>query len=345
MWQYRIQYVLNGERKSVSKSGFKTKRDAKDAAVLKESELNNGVDVFAGKTLLADYMQRWKELYKDGVISERGSLRIHWIIDYVRKEYNLPIADITLDSYQMFINRLSTKYSKETVKKYHTYIKAALTHAVRTGALNRNPAEGAVVKGNKEKTKSNADKFINYEQFKQLEKALLDGIKPEYTSRYIILFAMYTGARIGECLGLTWDCVDFKHNKIRIEKGWDYHVTNDFTDGKTPSSKRTIIVSQKLMDLLKTLPTGNNRVFKDVSPTAANKTLKKFLAKIGVQTNMTFHGLRHTHASILLSKGVNILTVSRRLGHADINETLSTYAHVIRELEETDNEKIINVLD
>lgn len=344
VWQYRIQYVVNGERKSVSKSGFKNKRDARDAAVLKESELNSGVDVSASQMLLADYMTRWKQLYKDGNISEHSSIRIGWIIEYVRINYNPSIKDVTLDDYQSFLNQLAQKYAKETVKKYHTYIKAALTHAVRTGVLARNPAEGAIVKGNKQKQKSVNEKFISQEEFKQLEEALLVGMKPSYTSRYVILFSMFTGARLGECLGMTWDCVDFQHNKIRIEKGWDYHVTNTFTDGKTPSSKRTIVVPQKLMDLLQTLPRDNDRLFNNVSPTAANKTLKKFLNKIGCETNLTFHGLRHTHASILLAQGINILSVSKRLGHADINETLTTYAHVLRELENHDNEKILEVL-
>lgn len=98
------------------------------------------------------------------------------------------------------------------------------------------------------------------------------------------------------------------------------------------------------LDLLQTLPRDNNRIFSNVSPTAANKTLKKFLVKIGVETNLTFHGLRHTHASILLSEGVNILSVSKRLGHSDINESLSTYAHVLRELENRYADKILDIL-
>lgn len=344
VWQYRIQYMVNGERKSVSKSGFKSKRDAKEAAILKENDLYTGLEVSAHKVLLADYMEHWKTLYKDGNISEHSSLRIGWIIDFVRSNYNLSLKSITLDNYQEFLNGLAKTYAKETVKKYHTYIKAALTHSVRMGVLPRNPVEGAIVRGNKAKQKAKNDKFINHEQFKQLEQALLEDLKPNYSSRYIILFSMFTGARLGECLGMTWDCVDFEQGKIRIEKGWDYHITKNFTDGKTPSSKRTIPVPKKLLDLLQTLPQDNDRIFSNVSPTAANKTLKKFLVKIGVETNLTFHGLRHTHASILLSEGVNILSVSKRLGHSDINETLSTYAHVLRELENRDADKILDIL-
>lgn len=343
-WAYKVYYYDNGKQKAVSKSGFRTKGEARDAAVLRENEMLSGKNFAKERMLLADYMTNWRKLYKDDVVSQKSIARINTVINYVQEHYNLPLKDITHENYQEFLNNIAAHRSKETVKKYHTYVKAAIRYAIQTNVLIKDPTNAAIIKGIEDKTKKEENKFLSLDEFYALESVILDGIKPEYTSRYIILFSMYTGARLGECLGMTWDCVDFQHNKIRIEKGWDYHVTNTFTDGKTPSSKRTIVVPQKLMDLLQTLPRDNDRLFNNVSPTAANKTLKKFLNKIGCETNLTFHGLRHTHASILLAKGVNILSVSKRLGHADINETLTTYAHVLRELENHDNEKILEVL-
>lgn len=342
-WSYRVYYYENGDRKYVSQSGFKTKAEAKDASILKENELLIGRKVSQDKVLLADYMERWKTLYKDDYISVRSLARIKNIINYVRKNYNLPLKDITHENYQEFLNTIAKNNAKETVKKYHTYVKAAIRHAVETRVLLYNPTSTAIVKGNETKTKDKENKYLDYEEFKKLEKVLLEDIQPTYSSRYIILFSMYTGARFGECLGMTWDCVDLENKTIKIEKGFDYQFTKDFTDGKTKSSKRIITIPDILVDLLKTAPKPKNitdTVFARISPNAANKALRKALKRAGIKKDVTFHALRHTHASILLANGVQLLSVSKRLGHADPNITLHTYAHIIKELEEEDSKKI-----
>lgn len=343
-WAYKVYYYVDGKQKAVSKSGFKTKAEAKDASIKRENEMLSGKNFDKEKMYLADFMENWKKLYKEDTVSLKSISRINTIISYVRKNYNLMLKDINHENYQDFLNNIAKKRSKETVKKYHTYVKAVIKYAINTNVLIHDPTNTAVLKGLDTNTKKEEEKFLNYDEFCKLEKSLLNGIHPEYTSRYIILFSMYTGARFGECLGMTWDCVDFENRTINIEKGFDYHFTNDYTDGKTKNSKRKIEVPQKLLDLLNTLPKNQERVFEKISNNAVNKTLHSALKRAGVDSNITFHALRHTHASILLSKGVQLLSVSKRLGHADPNITLNTYAHVIKELEEMDNRKIISIL-
>jgi integrase len=75
-----------------------------------------------------------------------------------------------------------------------------------------------------------------------------------------------------------------------------------------------------------------------------NKILTNKLNSLDLP-RITFHGLRHTHASILLYKGVSVLSVSKRLGHSNITTTQSTYLHIIKELENQDQEKILKILD
>ena len=199
-----------------------------------------------------------------------------------------------------------------------------------------------------EKNKKVENKYLSKHEFDELEKALLEDIQIDYTSRYIILFSMYTGARFGECLGMTWDCVDLENKTIKIEKGFDYHFTNDFTEGKTKSSKRKITIPDKLVEILSSLPIPEEltqRVFKRVSNNAINKALKLALARAEIDKDITFHAMRHTHASILLANGVQLLSVSKRLGHADPNITLHTYAHIIEELEREDNNKLNSIFN
>ena len=339
-WAYKVYYYDNGKQKAVSKSGFKTKAEAKDASVIRENEMLQGKNFSKERTFLADYMENWRKLYKENVISQKTLQQIKIVTNYVRENYNLMLKDITHENYQEFLNTVAETHAKETVKKYHTYVKAALKYAIRTNILSINPAEGAILKGVDSKTKKEELKFLSLDEFKALEEALVKDIRADYTTRYIILFSMYTGARFGECLGLTWDCVDFENEKIKIEKGFDYQFTNDFTEGKTKSSKRTIDVSIKLLNWLKELPKNNSFVFDRVSNNAVNKSLQKALIRAKIKKQVTFHALRHTHASILLSKGVQLLTVSKRLGHADPNITLQTYAHVLDEMKDSESDKI-----
>lgn len=339
-WAYKVYYYDNGKQKAVSKSGFKTKAEAKDASIIRENEMLQGKNFSKERTFLADYMENWRKLYKDNVVSLKTLQQIRIVTNYVRKHYNLMLKDITHENYQEFLNIVAETHAKETVKKYHTYVKAALKYAVRTNVLTINPAEGAILKGIDSKTKKEELKFLSLDEFQSLEESLIKDIRSDYTTRYIILFSMYTGARFGECLGLTWDCVDFENEKIRIEKGFDYHFTNDFTEGKTKSSKRTIDVSKKLLNWLKELPQDHSFVFERVSNNAVNKSLQKALMRAKIKKQVTFHALRHTHASILLSKGVQLLTVSKRLGHADPNITLQTYAHVLDEMKDSESDKI-----
>ena len=345
-WTYKVYYYDNGKQKAVSKGGFKSKAEARDASILRENEMLQGKNFSKEKMLLADYMENWANLYKDGTIAYKSMRRLKTITAYVREYYNVPLKDITIDNYQQFLNTLALTRSKPTVKKYHDYVKACIKHAIQSKILVYDPTVAVVIKGNDERTKDEDIKHLSYSEFNALHKALMDGINPFYTARYVILLGMYTGARFGECLGLTWDCIDFENCTIRIEKGFDYHYTNDFTDGKTKNSKRTIEVNHELLDVLQQLPRDNedDRVFTRMSNNAVNKTLEHALKRAGIEKVVTFHALRHTHASILLSQGVQLLTVSRRLGHADANITLKTYAHILDDMKIKEAQKIKEIL-
>ena len=173
-WAYRVYYYDEGKRKYVSKSGFKTKAEAKDASILKENELLVGKNVSKEQMLLADYMENWKKLYKEDTVSMKSISRINSIISYVRENYNIPLRDITHENYQSFLNDVAKTRSKETVKKYHTYVKAAIKHALRTQTLLHDPTTTAVLKGLEEKNKKVENKYLSKHEFDELEKALLE---------------------------------------------------------------------------------------------------------------------------------------------------------------------------
>lgn len=343
-WAYKVYYYDNGKQKAVSKSGFKTKAEAKDASVKRENEMLQGKNFAKEKIYLADYMRSWKTLYKDGTVSIGVLKRIDLIIRYVEENYNLMLKDITPDNYQEFLNTLSENYASGTIVKYHRYISGAVNHAVRTDVLLKNPCAYVKIKGNMENTFEEETKFMSLDEYYRLYDVIINSLDPIYKAKYVILLAMVSGMRLGECLGLTWDNLDKNKCTIKIEKGFDYINTFDFTEGKTKSAKRTIVIPKEIIDILYQLPRTHERIFPKVTHTRIYKVLKSSLLKAGIERKIRFHSLRHTHASILLSKGVQVMSVSKRLGHASPTITMQTYAHVIRELEESDNKKIMDIL-
>ena len=81
-----------------------------------------------------------------------------------------------------------------------------------------------------------------------------------------------------------------------------------------------------------------------ITSNAVNKTLKKIQQQLEIKPVITFHGLRHTHASVLLYKGIDIIYVSSHLGHKDISITQEIYLHILDEMKEKLKEKVSDVL-
>jgi integrase len=159
----------------------------------------------------------------------------------------------------------------------------------------------------------------------------------------LIYVAAYTGARQSELLGLTWDKVRFKDKAIRIEQ--TLHRDKDSDSGfeerprtKRKSSTRTIPVTNRVIKVLEKhrqeqIAAGieSKHVFlePDGNFIDASNLGRRFKRLAKNYPGMTFHHLRHTHATILLSEGANINEVAERLGHANAAITLKTYGHVL----------------
>jgi integrase len=356
-WRYRVSYKDGDTYKTKTKGGFRTKKEAEIAAAELEKKLHVGQDINAGDQLFSEYMRNWFELYKKGKYSLEHERNIERSVKLVEEHFiGLKIKDVNRDMYQSFLNEIATNLATDTVKKRHVYIRACIKDAIEDGVITRDPTYKAIIKGQKSE-KSEDLKYLNFEEVKRLVSEIKLDMKPKYISRYIILFAIATGARFSEIMGLTWDCVDLKNKTITINKTWDFKDKNDFSDTKTFDSKRTITIDNDTCDMLKELKNEQNKSalqtglrnnknlcfintqLELVSNNAVNKTLKNLCKKIGVK-EITCHSLRHTHASMLLYKGVNIKYLSRRLGHKDIVTTLQTYSHVLDEMEQKESRQV-----
>lgn len=164
----------------------------------------------------------------------------------------------------------------------------------------------------------------------------------------LILIVAKTGLRFSEALGLTPEDFDFAHQTLSVNKTWDYKNGGGFVPTKNASSVRKVQLDWQLImqlsGLLRNLPPTEPIFVKGkVYNSTANSVLARHCKNVGVPV-ISVHGLRHTHASLLLFAGVSIASVSRRLGHASMTTTQETYLHVIQELENKDIDIVMRAL-
>lgn len=356
-WRYRVSFKEHGKYKTKTQGGFRTKKEAEIAAAELEKKLHVGHDITAGDQLFAEYIRTWFELYKKDKYSVSHENNVELSVRLVEKHFvGVKMKELNRDMYQKFLNSISPNYATETVKKRHTYIKECLKNAIEDEVITKDPTYKAVIKGKKDE-KIEELKYLNYEEVRKLLHEVKKDMRIKFMSRYIILCAIATGARYSEIIGLTWDCVDFDNKSVNINKSWDYKSKHDFMDTKTFKSKRIITIDDDTCNVLKDLKikqkehelktglrnTKNlcfiNSSMKLVTNEAVNKTLKSLCKKCDIKV-VTCHSLRHTHASILLYRGVNVKYLSRRLGHKDIVITLQTYSHILDEMEQKESRQV-----
>lgn len=168
----------------------------------------------------------------------------------------------------------------------------------------------------------------------------------------MIVAAIYTGMRLSEIQALTWNDIDFIHSTITINKSWDMN-TRSFKPTKNDSSRRTIGINPKLLRLLRILRghSPSNLVFMNqygTIPTsnAVNKTLRSLLETLNInRSGFHFHSLRHSHVALLLAHGVDIYTISKRLGHSSVATTSNVYAYLIDEYKDQTDKQIASILE
>ena len=228
---------------------------------------------------------------------------------------------------------------------FHHQLKSSILDAFDDGLIDRDPTRKTVVKGKKPGKKK--QKYLSEFELKMLLRHLHLGTEPNLD--WLILLVAKTGLRFGEALGLTKEDFDFENQIINISKTWDYKAAlGGFKSTKNKSSIRKVQLDWKLCmqfnTLLRDFPNGTPIfVKKRVFNSTVNNRLKQYCEELAIPI-ISIHGLRHTHASMLLFAGVSIASVAKRLGHADMTTTQQTYLHIIQELENKDNTKIMQHL-
>ncbi len=192
------------------------------------------------------------------------------------------------------------------------------------------------------------------EELKKLLQSL--DLSHGISNDWLLLIVAKTGIRFAEALAITPTDFDWTANTLTIDKTWDYKSSKGgFKPTKTAGSVRKIAIDWQIVGqfkpLIQDLPANepifvtklDNGSYKRWFNSTLNNQLSSKCKELGI-TEISCHGLRHTHASVLLAEGVSIHTISSRLGHADVGVTQETYAHVLDELQKKDDQKMMSVL-
>jgi len=293
-----------------------------------------------------EYFAEWMELYKHGAI--RSVTYQKYLMTLKRlSEFapNLKICELDKRNYQILLNNYAETHEKQTTLDFHHHLKSAILDAIDEGLLTSDPTRKIIVKGKEPAAKKL--KFLSQYELQSLLKNLILTNEPNWD--WFILLVAKTGLRFSEALALTPNDFDFESKKIKITKTWNYkNAEGGFGETKNLSSKRTISIDSQLN--LQFFNLVNNLVAVDpifikgrVFNSTVNNRLKTLCQKADVPV-ISLHSLRHTHASLLIFADVSIASIAKRLGHSSVTTTQETYLHIIQELENQDNDKIMNYL-
>lgn len=311
--KYYCRFQLNGERhhklcagatsiKEAEKieNAFKYKLQQQQNGVIPKEEKN--VPLYKLKEIYLDYSETNNRNYKNNIYY------INIIMDYFGE--NTIVQKIFPQNVENFKEWLRTKrhLKNSSINRYLEILSKMFNLGIDNGLLAQNP----VSKVKKLLEDNHKIRFLTIEEENKLYKSLPDFLKP------IVTVALQTGMRKGEILNLQWSNIDFEYGFIELLK--------------TKSGKaRKIPISDKLWQVLNNQNKNNKYVF--INPETGlpyvdiKKSFNKAKEEAGIK-DFRFHDLRHTVATRLVEKGIDLLVVMDILGHTNI-ETTMRYAHPI----------------
>ncbi len=297
---------------------------------------------------LDDYLCSWMEHIKKPDLKptsyDRAMLTIRNHINPYIGHYR--VTQLTPAIIQLeLIDKLQKKgLSYSSVKKAYVYLNACLTYVVNARQLAYNPCR--LVKLRQKDFPEKKTRFLNEREMGEFIKAAnsldISG-KPRYSLRKLLILDIYTGLRVGELAALKWSDVDFEHRKLNVSKNVVSTYNFSKSEGKkerivqnsTKSRDRVVPLNKSALSLLKEMYDSSadksGYILGGGKPVSANSlinTYKRVCKRAGIENCCGIHTLRHTFASLLFLKGVDIKVISEILGHADTGFTYNTYIHL-----------------
>ena len=352
---YQVRYYYydaNGQEHEKTKSGFRTKSAAKLFASQLEIDIHNGLDLVPKDLKFADYFDYFYHTYKEPKIENQTKNR-YKITSRVLHNY---FGDVTLKSidrpqYQAFINFYGHSHAKDTVYKVNSLIRATVQNAILDDLIHKDFTQRVSLIYDKSRDKH--VEYLNVAEIKRLIAYLENHLNYHFTSTFMILTAVLTGARLGEIQALTWNDINFETDEIRIIKTLTVKCKEIYkiTNVKNKENRRikmnnvlhNALINYKTIVSQYTDFTDNWYIFGNdyfLSQSTIDRKKDTYF-RISNVKRITMHEFRHSHVSLLINEYVKaskeknmkidtakfFLMMADRMGHT-IQVMQDTYMHL-----------------
>lgn len=370
-WQYTIELgrdPVTGNRRQLTKGGFRTKKLAEDAARKIEQDISDGTFIEESDITFNEFVSEWLDYYSKYVKKSTVNTRKTAINTLNKYIINAKLRKITKPYYIKLLHDLYDRGSaKNTILNIHSTASLIFKYAnEEKRIIKNNPTKNVDLRFlDKEKGKSADDIKILADDEKFLEKEDLATFlniakdrQEEYPQDYIIFLVLaYTGLRRGEISVLKWSDVDLESQSLSVTKTFSYgktHLGNDvvLSPPKTKESERIIDIDQFVIEQLKIHKAWQNefimrnrKTYTDldfmfvninkypgypIAPNLIYDHFKSILNEMEYETDLSPHSLRHTHASLCIEAEIPLRDIAERLGQSDTRTLEKIYAHTTK---------------
>lgn len=274
-------------------------------------------------------VKNYKRILNNWVLPEFGNKQLVNIVPLMISRF----LEKLKNSYTTYPHRENHLLSNGSIKKIYNVLRDVIKLAYRNDIISKDPCTKVKFEPRKEIVESTDVHTWDIAEYNQALRLLS---YEDSVYALVVETALKTGLRRSEIFGLAWEDVDLVNNSLNVvrtrQKSGKKMVV---LPCKTQSSVRKLSIPTSLSIKLKKHHQNNMNttyVFENVDYDVATSWYREWAKKSGL-TRIRFHDLRHTHATLLLSQGIDVKTIANRLGHSNISTTLNTYAHVLDELD------------
>lgn len=333
----------DGKRRQKRERVRGTKRQAEERLRELLTEIQQNGYVAPERMTVGEYLDRWLETQQQTVRETTVRSRKQFINRWRPLIGPILLTKLTTMDLQISVGRLSDRLAPNTKRRTVEVLHTALKQAVSWGLIPKNPLQGI----QRPRSEHKEMRVWTEEQ----ATAFLDAIRHRRAWR-LFHVALFTGMRQGELLALAWDDVDFQEGIIHVRRSLAQRNESGrsvakIQEPKTRKSRRQIPLDSNTLTVLKVHRhlqlegrlaarerwQNHDLVFCTRSGKHLTEPYLRQVLQQGIKTAMVpavrFHDLRHTHATLLLARGVHIKVVAERLGHSNVAFTMQTYAHVL----------------